>query len=789
MKKNLLPLLALLTSLTLGQAQTTTFTYQGSLTDSGALANGSYDLQFTLRDALTAGNPVGGPLIVAPVRVIDGRFTITLDFGAVAFPGADRWLELGVRTNGSGIAYTLLSPRQAVTAAPYAIQAASASVAITATHVTGAIADGQLSANIPRLAGSAIFAGTVTATNFSGNGAGLTNVNAAMLGGLTTTNFWQLGGNGDSDPSTNFLGTLDNQRLEFRVNNTRALRLEPTANDASHSNLVNVVGGSPVNFVGAGVYGATIAGGGAARYAAAIALSNSVFADLSTLGGGGANTIQTNSPYSTLGGGFTNTIQANSPYSTIAGGANNTVQSNASFSTVGGGFKNAIQTNAPYSTITGGIGNTIQTNALISTIGGGFGNTIQIDGGSSTIGGGYVNTIQANASSATLSGGIGNTIQAAASYSTLGGGSGNTIQTNATASTLGGGEQNTIQANANNSTLGGGYGNTIENNASHSTFGGGYNNTIQANASSATLGGGALNRIQLNASHSTLGGGYQNIIGTNAAYSTLGGGDSNELLNNAHHSTLGGGEGNIVTGPHGVVPGGRYNQAGSNSFAAGYRAKAVHAGAFVWADSQQYDFLSTTNNEFRVRANGGVVLAGGGDAGHPQLRLEQTAGDSCRLQMDTDISFWQFAADRDGKLRFNNGSDQMVLDGGGNLTIRGAYSSGSDRNIKTNFSAVEARAVLAKVVALPIQRWAYKQDAATPHIGPMAQDFFAAFGVGADDKHIATVDADGVALAAIQGLNQIVQEKGARISRLETELSELQALVKKLAEQVKGVAR
>ena len=118
-----------------------------------------------------------------------------------------------------------------------------------------------------------------------------------------------------------------------------------------------------------------------------------------------------------------------------------------------------------------------------------------------------------------------------------------------------------------------------------------------------------------------------------------------------------------------------------------------------------------------------------------------------------------------------------------------SFSSSSDRNVKTNFSAVEPRAVLAKVAALPILRWYYQQDAATPHIGPMAQDFFAAFGVGADDKHIATVDADGVALAAIQGLNQIVQEKDARISRLETDLSELQALVKKLAEQVKGVAR
>ena len=55
------------------------------------------------------------------------------------------------------------------------------------------------------------------------------------------------------------------------------------------------------------------------------------------------------------------------------------------------------------------------------------------------------------------------------------------------------------------------------------------------------------------------------------------------------------------------------------------------------------------------------------------------------------------------------------------------------------------------------------------HIGPMAQDFYAAFGVGEDDRHISTVDADGVALAAIQGLYQVVQDKDAAIASLQTE--------------------
>jgi hypothetical protein len=86
------------------------------------------------------------------------------------------------------------------------------------------------------------------------------------------------------------------------------------------------------------------------------------------------------------------------------------------------------------------------------------------------------------------------------------------------------------------------------------------------------------------------------------------------------------------------------------------------------------------------------------------------------------------------------------------------------------FEPVEPQSVLEKVVSLPISRWHYTNNPATPHVGPMAQDFYAAFGVGLDDKHIATVDADGVALAAIQGLNEKVE---ARSQKLATENAEL----------------
>src|SRR4051812_11080879 len=114
----------------------------------------------------------------------------------------------------------------------------------------------------------------------------------------------------------------------------------------------------------------------------------------------------------------------------------------------------------------------------------------------------------------------------------------------------------------------------------------------------------------------------------------------------------------------------------------------------------------------------------------------------------------------------------------------GAWTTVSDRNARENFSAVNAREILEKVAALPVQTWNYKsQRESIRHIGPMAQDFSTAFGCGETNTGITTVDADGVALAAIQGLNQKLQEKEARLESLEKTVAELQKMVTKLMEQ------
>jgi len=117
------------------------------------------------------------------------------------------------------------------------------------------------------------------------------------------------------------------------------------------------------------------------------------------------------------------------------------------------------------------------------------------------------------------------------------------------------------------------------------------------------------------------------------------------------------------------------------------------------------------------------------------------------------------------------------------------WNNSSDRNLKEHFKAVDPREVLARVAALPISRWNYKTDPDAPHLGPVAQDFHAAFELGADDKHIATVDADGVALAAIQGLNEIVAEKNLKITQLEQRLGVLEKVTLKEQESEIGELR
>ena len=170
-----------------------------------------------------------------------------------------------------------------------------------------------------------------------------------------------------------------------------------------------------------------------------------------------------------------------------------------------------------------------------------------------------------------------------------------------------------------------------------------------------------------------------------------------------------------------------------------------------------------------------VVTASGGLVTGPQLLL--TGGDG-----NEGLTVQASGPGQSAYLQSWRNSAGTIVAG---VTIGGVFNGSSDRNAKEHFAPVNPRDVLAKVAALPISRWNYKSESDVTHLGPMAQDFYSAFTVGTDNKHISMVDADGVALAAIQGLNQrleeAVQEKEARIRALEQTVAELKALVNQLA--------
>jgi hypothetical protein len=559
-----------------------------------------------------------------------------------------------------------------------------------------------------------------------------------------------------------------NGPIEFKVNGQRALRFEPTP-----FGFANIIGGDD-NHIRQGNAASVIAGGD----------DNLIESSGSVISGGDGNKIQTDAPYSVIGGGEDNGISQYSLGSTISGGRGNRMDLSSSLSFIGGGLGN--KTRGVLSVIGGGQENQVggelavilggwknNNNGTLSVLsggeenfvdggyaflGGGTGNRITADGG--VIGGGNHNT--SSGGSSTIGGGLEN--HAEAETSTIAGGSAN--HASGITSAIGGGGNN--KASSNYATVPGGWDNHAA--GQYATVGGGTEN--KASGYMAAIGGGYAN--QASATSSTVAGGEGNIALGDV--STVGGGGGNEatgqfatvsggVANRAHgeasyigggnynqshgeHAIIGGGYGNISSNSHSIIPGGFMNIAGgSASFAAGTTAHALHNGAFVWADQTFVDFAaapfpSETTNEFAVRATGGVRLV--------------TAVD------DTGTA----------------ASGVSLAPGSG------TWSSLSDRNAKENFIPTDARAVLEKVAALPMTTWNYKtQGDGVRHIGPMAQDFHAAFGLGENDRTITTVDADGIALTAIQGLNAKLEEqiksKDARITELERRLAALEQLLQR----------
>jgi hypothetical protein len=127
----------------------------------------------------------------------------------------------------------------------------------------------------------------------------------------------------------------------------------------------------------------------------------------------------------------------------------------------------------------------------------------------------------------------------------------------------------------------------------------------------------------------------------------------------------------------------------------------------------------------------------------------------------------------------------LLLDSSGNLVIAGALTEASDAALKEGFEPVDAQTILARIQQLPITTWNYIADGSTVrHMGPMAQDFYAAFGLGADDTHIAPLDVNGVTLAALQELTRLLQTQETRVEELERENQELEQRLEAIEAQL-----
>jgi hypothetical protein len=227
------------------KAQTTEFTYQGSLQNSSAPANGNFDFEFLLFDAASGGAQIGSTLTRSSVAVANGTFAVKLDFGS-QFPGSSRFLEIHVRPTGGG-AYTPLAPRQPVSNSPYAVRSLNAASADTATNATNAVnaTNAATATNATQLGGVAanqyVLTGDARLSDARQPTAGSTSYIQNDTGQQASSNF-NISGNGTAG------GTLSanilNATTQFNIGGNRVLSIPGSSNlfAGVDSGLVNTTG-------------------------------------------------------------------------------------------------------------------------------------------------------------------------------------------------------------------------------------------------------------------------------------------------------------------------------------------------------------------------------------------------------------------------------------------------------------------------------------------------------------------------------------------------------------------
>jgi len=296
--------------------------------------------------------------------------------------------------------------------------------------------------------------------------------------------------------------------------------------------------------------------------------------------------------------------------------------------------------------------------------------------------------------------------------------------------------------------------NTNFSSTGYSQISGGFGNLIEPNSPFSVIAGGNSNIVSSAVTNGVIGGGWRNIVGSN--YAAVSGGEDNWAL--GLNSVVAGGYQNTASNSFSAVGGGLNNSATASyaTVPGGYSARATNMGAFVWSGGPINGFTTDSTNDFSftVRAVGGV-------------RFITTTVDSRTVLAGTY-----------GAPFLTNG---VFLP-----PNSGAWESLSDSNAKTGIKPIDVRKILSKVAAMPVSEWKYKVDPERRYIGPMAQDFHAAFGLGRDDKSISTLDSDGVMYAAIQGLVEELKERDKATAVRDQMIEELKTELQSLREEVHG---
>ena len=678
--------------LSTAHAQGTAFTYQGVLSQSGAAINGSNDLTFTLYNAVSGGATVGTSNVVNDLVISNGLFTVTLDFGAGAFDGSARWLQIAARPGASTGAYTNLTPRTSLTATPYAIYAASAATAgnvssVAASNITGTIDDGRLSANVARLDVGNTFSQSQTIRTTNG-GLVFSSSTGGQFGSGTLRVQGNTGMGGDPHPLYRLFvaGTLsagsyvgDGSQL---ANVEAETYLGPVADNQLSANIARRTNGN--TFSGNQVVTSGNLGLGTATpnnlldVAAGAVIGNST-----VLGANIHDALNRGSKvsfgYNVPGTEFNGLRAVVNPGTASCGNSGDLLFYTWECNTAGS--REVMRINGR-----GRVG--IGASSPVTTL------DVRADVPAITVG-----TIF-NTDGALYFGNPGHGVKRY--YN-----AGNDVGLFTTAADV------YLSANGTATSEF-----VLKNNG---------NVGIGTASPSAKL----------------------DVAGNILASGRIGIGTSNPM------SALGYPSG--WDGLHARSPSGD-----GLAIVQGTNSARLHLRADGNAANVAQDF----------------IMANGANRVDFQWL---GAGLGTRLLAMTITT--------NGNIGIGTATPASKLEIAGEVTTT-AVNITSDRNAKEQFKPVNTREVLDKVAALPITEWQYKTQGDARHIGPMAQDFRAAFGVGRDEKHITTVDADGVALAAIQGLNEVVREQRAAIEKLQTRNQELEerlagrlAALEKLLEQ------